>query len=514
MGGNVEAVKERLDIAEVIGAYIPLQKAGINFKAKCPFHNEKTASFFVSSARQNYYCFGCGAKGDIFTFVEEMEGVEFKEALKTLADRAGVKLVYDKGKTDDKDKLYEAEELAAQFFESEINKAPEALKYLESRGLKPETVKSWRIGFARDEWRLLKEHMNSLGYKDDLLLRAGLIKRSDEHKDKEAYDTFRGRVIFPIFDPKGDVIAFSGRALGDVEPKYLNSPDSSLFNKSETLYGLDKAREEIRRNDYAVLVEGQMDLVLSHQAGVKNTVASSGTAFTELHLQKLRRISQRIILAFDSDEAGRKAALRSTALALSLGMEVKIAKLPDGKDPADMVRDDPESWKEALRKSKPAIEIFLDEILEREKDPRRVGKEIERRLLPVLALVQSHMERAHFVSLIGKRTGLKDEVIWADLKKVKSPEAKAGLPEEIAVVERPRRSRMEELQEVLAWINDDPSNQDFQKQKSELEKRIKIDELDKEIASLRLEVSHDKPEVLKKIAELSKEKDEVVRSVL
>jgi DNA primase len=516
MRGNVEAVKERLDIAEVIGGYIKLEKAGANYKAKCPFHNEKTPSFFISPARQTYYCFGCGVKGDIFTFVEEIEGVDFKDALKTLAEKAGVELKYERREEkDERDILYNALEDATLFFEENLKKASEAKKYLESRGITDESMKEWRLGFAPDEWRLLREHMHSLGHKDEILLKAGLVKQSADHKDKEPYDTFRGRIIFPIRDTKGMVIAFSGRVLGDIEPKYLNSPDSDLFHKSEVLYGLDKAREDIRRKDYAVLVEGQMDLVHSHQAEVKNTVASSGTAFTQAHLERLRKLSPRIILAFDGDSAGMKAAEKSSALALALGMEVKIARLPEGKDPADLARESAQAWKDALRASKPAVEIFLDEILKTESDPRKAGKAIEKRLLPVLLLVQSAMERAHYISLIAKRTGIREEVILEDLKRAKAPEThttQSGVEKEERV--RGIRSRKDELDEVTRWLKDNPEDRDLLRQEAELKSLIRVDELNEEIAKLRLEMSKGGDEVFSRLAALTKERDVEKRKVL
>lgn len=523
MRGNVEAIKERLSVEEVIGGYVKLEKAGANFKAKCPFHNEKTASFFISPARQSYYCFGCGARGDIFTFVEEMDGVDFKGALRTLADRAGVELTFERGESkDEKDKLYSVLEDATLWFESNLKKNKEAQKYLHSRGVADESIKVWRLGFVPDEWRTLREHMTALGHKDDVLAKAGLIKRSEDHKDKEPYDVFRGRIIFPIFDPRGQVIAFSGRALGDVEPKYLNSPDTPLFTKSEVLYGLDKAREEIRRKDYAVLVEGQMDLVLSHQAGVKNTVASSGTAFTELHLERLKRISPRIILAFDGDSAGMKAAEKSSALALALGMEVKVAKIEEGKDPADLVRDDSEKWKDVLRTSKHAVEVFLDEALASESDPRKAGKLVEKKILPLLLLVQSSIERSHFISLIAKRTGIREEVILEDLKRAKAPVGRSvQTAQNDVAMERssaPLRARIEErLSEISSWQKDfgESSSEStaFQKEESLLKERLMQVMLEEERAALQTEVFRGEAseEVLKEIESLSRKLDEAKR---
>lgn len=527
MRGNVEEIKERLDIAEVIGGYFKVEKTGANFKAKCPFHNEKTASFFISTPRQSYYCFGCGAKGDIFTFVEEMESVDFKGALKILADRAGVELEFHGGtKSDDKDELYKALTDATEFFESEFKKNEEARKYIKLRGINDESIKDWKIGFAPDEWRALRMHMQALGYTDEVLTKAGLIKKSVESKAKEPYDTFRGRIIFPLFDPRGKVIAFSGRALQkDAEPKYLNSPDTLLFTKSEVLYGLDKAREEIRKKDYVVLVEGQMDLVLSHQAGVGNTVASSGTAFTIEHLERIKRLTPRILLAFDADNAGLKAAERSTILAQSIGMEVKIAELPEGKDPADLAKESSEKWKEILRKSKPAIEVFLDKILQVEKDPRKIGKVVEKKILPYVAMIQSSMERSYFVSLISKRTGLREEVIVEDLRRVKLPTVvENGTKDEEVTMNRVLVSIKDKVIEELELLKDLEKNlpttskeyKAMEKKKLELEGRLSRFSLEDEIMELKITLARGEGGVdaLERFQSLSRKLDESKRKIL
>ncbi len=426
MRGSVDRIKERLDILEVVGGYVKLEKAGANYKGKCPFHNEKTGSFFVSPGRNTYYCFGCGEKGDIFSFTEAMEGVDFRGALKILAKRAGVELVYEKPEVvSEKDKIYDSLETATNYYEEELAKNPEILKYLESRGLTSETIKLFRIGYSPEEWRGMVDYGKKTGFSTEILVKAGLVKYPSEEsggKTKDPYDVFRGRIMFPLNDAAGKVIAFSGRAIGDAMPKYLNSPDTILFTKSEVLYGLDKAKEDIRKKDFSVLVEGQLDLVLSHQAGVKNTVASSGTAFTRQHFERLQRLSQRIILAFDGDEAGAKASDKSALLGLSLGLDVKVAKLPVGKDPADLVMEDINVWKDVLRNAKHAIENRLQEILFREKDLRKVAKSVEKYVLPLVVLINSAMERSHFVSVIAKATGIREEVVWEDLKRVKIPD--------------------------------------------------------------------------------------------
>lgn len=428
MRSDVDTIKERIDITEVVSGYIKLEKAGTSFKARCPFHNEKSPSFFVSPTRQNFYCFGCGAKGDIFSFVEEMEGLDFRGALKILAERAGVEIenyVEGVSKTE-KDTILNVLEEATKFFEKELTNNDLARQYIVSRGINEETIKSWRIGYAPAQWRSLYNHLRNLGHEEVIIRKAGLAKVSDGNANKEPYDVFRDRIIFPLADSNGLIIAFSGRILPpdsgnskDTEPKYLNSPDTILFTKSEVLYGLDKAKDHIRKRDYAVLVEGQMDLVLSHQAGIRNTIASSGTAFTRAHLERLKRLSARIILAFDGDVAGERAAEKAAMLGISLGLEVKIAKLPEGLDPAEIIRKDDQEWKNILRESLPSVEFFFTKIEEKEKDQRKIGKRIEKEILPMIKLMNSAIEQSHFVSMLSKRTGIKEEMFWEDLKKVK-----------------------------------------------------------------------------------------------
>lgn len=436
MSSSVEKIKERLSIVDVISAYLKLDKAGANYKAKCPFHNEKSPSFFVSPERNSYYCFGCGAKGDMFTFVEEFEGVEFKQALKNLADKAGVELVPEKrGENEERDRLFATMEAATEFYERELAK-PEnkfALDYLHKRGLTDETITKWRLGFAKNEWRSLHDYLLGLTNKkvseQDMLV-TGLIKKSD-NPTHNFYDVFRGRIMFPICDQSGQPVGFSGRIIidDDKAPKYLNSPATPLFNKSEVLFGFDRAKSAIRRMNYSVLVEGQMDLLMSHQAGLENTIASSGTALTDMHLRRLLRLSPRIMFAFDADSAGFNATKRSAELALQLGMEVKIVSLPQGEDPASLVLKNPNHWRQALKESKHIIEFYADSLLGRKVDRRLLSRELKASVLPFVLLVESSTEQAHYVKSIAEKTGLKEEAIWDDLKaiqKVQSGQASAS----------------------------------------------------------------------------------------
>jgi DNA primase len=453
---NVEEIKARIPIEDLIGSYIKLEKSGKSYKARCPFHNEKSPSFFVSPDRGGYYCFGCNAKGDIFTFVEQFEGLDFRGALKILADRAGVKLVYDEKADGERDRLYKAMELAAAYFEEQLEKTSEAKEYVKGRGITDETRKVFRIGYAPEGWRNLMAYLKGKGFNEAVLEKVGLIKSKDSvsnPRGDDFYDRFRGRVMFPISDSSGRVIAFSGRILKDEKnadgsspAKYLNSPDTPLYDKSLVLYGLDKAKTEIRRLNYTIFVEGQMDLVMSHQAGIKNTVASSGTAMTEetnssvgtiSNLGLVRRLSPNVIIAFDSDSAGRKAALRASGIALSLGMDVKIADIVGGKDPADLVKEDVEKWRAVLKGAKPVIEFELGNVIKdvagadgHAADPRKLTKAVTERVLPLIARIESSSDQSHFVAMVAEQARIPIDSVWQDIrvvaKRLKDAEAAAA----------------------------------------------------------------------------------------
>lgn len=421
MASSVEQIKERLNIEEVIGSYIKLERAGNSLKARCPFHNEKTPSFFVSPERGSYYCFGCSAKGDMFTFVQEFEGIDFLGALKILAERAGVTLEKFSGKTTDKkERLYQLLETATVFLQKNLESEEIPLSYLKKRGLNDETIKTWRIGYVRDEWRSISDHLKQKGFTDEEIERAGITKT----EGKSTYDRFRGRIMFPIFDSAGRVIAYSGRILHDdgQSAKYLNSPQTELFDKSKTLYGYDKAKQSIRKFDFSILVEGQMDILMAHQAGFSNAVASSGTALTSDHLSLLKRISNKIIMSFDSDNAGAKAAERGWALALSVGMDVKIAEIPKGFDPADLILKDKEEFKNVLKNSLYLIDFLLNRVSAEITDKKKLWEAIKVKVLPYIYLLDGNTERSRYVKKISEMIDIKEDFIWDDLKKVKLDE--------------------------------------------------------------------------------------------
>lgn len=458
----VQNIKERLSIVDVITPYVELHKAGKNFKGKSPFTSEKTPSFYVSPDRGMYYCFSSSQGGDMFTFVQKMEGVDFKGALKILADKAGVELVpEDPAKRDWRDTLYQALEEATRFFEAELPKTKDADEYLKKRKVSAETRAKWRIGYAPNDWRRVKEHLNKKGFTDKALLEAGLIKQADQ--GKQPYDVFRDRVMFPIMDPSGRVIGFSGRILSkDSEaPKYVNSPETILFNKSEVLFGYDKAKHGIHQLDFSLIVEGQFDVVLSHQAGYKNTVAVSGTALTPAHVSLLQRLSNRVVLALDSDRAGVAAVKRAAELMLSRGIDLKVARLHGGKDPADLVAEDPALLKKDIKEAAHVIEFLLEIVKEEANDARKFKLRARDEILPYLLLIESHIERDHFAGIIGEAIGTAPEAIRleiarlqnaktaAEAKRLREPEHTDQTP-----APAPTRTRKDSLLAFLSIIED------------------------------------------------------------
>lgn len=478
MSSSVDQIKSKLDIVTLVSSYVKLEKAGGNFKGRCPFHNEKTPSFFVSPDRGNYYCFGCQAKGDIFTFVQEFEGLDFIGALKVLALKAGVKLEqFEKTQRTEKDNLYSILDLATFFFQKKLSENKEAEAYLLKRGVSEETIKEFRVGFAPKEWRSLHDFLLDRGVKVEDMKAVGLVKQKEG--EQVFYDTFRGRVMFPISDSSGRIVGFSGRILvpDQNSPKYLNSPETVLFNKSETLFGLDKAKKDIRLRDYFILVEGQMDLIMLHQIGFKNTVASSGTALTTSHLNRLKRLSNRIIMAYDGDEAGFMAANRSATLALSLGMELKVAEFPKGKDPADLAKENPELLKDSIKNSKHIIDFYTDNLINKGLDGRELGEEVRKNVLPYISVLQSEIEKSHFIKLIAKKTFIKEEAIWDDLKKISSQNEKkdeTNYPKTHSPP--PVKDRLLSIERkvfgFLMWIKGNKIETEGVKEK-EIEKRIK-----------------------------------------
>lgn len=407
MSDAVQQIKDKLGIVDVVSKYVQLQPAGKHMKACCPFHNEKTPSFTVSPDRGMFYCYGCQKGGDVFTFIQEIEGLDFKGALTQLAEQAGVELVAeDPAKKSARDRHYDVLNTAATFWQEKLTTCQEAEAYLESRGVTARTIGAWRIGYAPGPpvggWRDTKQHLLDAGYTEAEIEAVGLSKQSSG--GKESYDVFRHRVVFPLFDPAGRVVGFSGRFLGDEKevPKYVNSPETELYQKSQLLYGYDKAKSGIRTYDFTLIVEGQFDVVMAHQAGYTNTVAVSGTALTEHHVQLLQRLSNRVVLALDGDAAGIKAVQRSAVVMLERGMDVKVAALPADQDPADCIQADLPAFKRAIAKAAHVIEFLLARLRAEHADDRAYKLAVRETVLPFLLAIPSAIDREHFVGVVAK----------------------------------------------------------------------------------------------------------------
>ncbi len=418
MNSPAQQIKERLSIVDVVSSYIKLEKAGVNFKARCPFHNEKTPSFVVSPARGSYHCFGCNKGGDIFSFVQEIEGDDFRAVLEKLADRAGIQLksVNPKERSE-QNALYGAVEAAAKFFEFHRGKNKAVEEYLRKRGLTDETIKKWRIGYAPNDWRQLLFFLTGKGFSEDVLAKAGLIIKSE----KGYYDRFRNRVMFPIADSQGRIVGFSGRifdvagASPEGTAKYVNSPETALYNKSKILFGYDKAKHSIMQKDFCVMVEGQMDLIMAHQAGTTNAVAVSGTALTEEHISLIKRFTDNLLLSFDADDAGFAASERGVKMALASGMDVKIVKINGNKDPADAILADEKEWHKALTEATHIIPFYLNALAAKNLDEREFKKEVSKKVLPFVAEIKNKIDQAHFIREISSRINAPEEAIREEM---------------------------------------------------------------------------------------------------
>jgi DNA primase len=430
MSDTVSTIKDRLSIVDVVGAYVELKKAGVNYKGRCPFHHEKTPSFFVSSERGTFHCFGCGKGGDIFTFTEEIEGLDFKGALKVLAERAGVPLVAEHPeKKERRDRIYELIEDATVRYQRNLVEHADARAYLFKRGVKPETLKEFRIGFANDAWGDMTTYLRAKGYTDAEIEDSGLGKYG-ERKERGIYDRFRSRIMFPIADGAGRIVGFSGRIFGDSEPeaaKYINSPETEIYKKSQILFGFDKAKRAIRSEGSTILVEGQMDLVLSHQAGLASTVALSGTALSSEHVTMISRLAPALVLALDGDTAGVAAAERSARIALAAGMAVHMACPPDGKDPADMVLADAALWERTVRDAPHVVEQLIRLLGAGNTDMLSFRTEVSRRVIPLVALIPDAIERDHFALRVGEHIGVSVDAVREEMEKAHVPVASDAL---------------------------------------------------------------------------------------
>jgi len=428
MDNQIDEVKSRTDIVSIIGERIELKKAGRNFKASCPFHGEKTPSFMVSPELQIFKCFGCDAKGDVFSFLEQYDGMEFGEALRFLAERAGVKLKRTQfGESSEKEKLIDINTQVVRFYNYLLLEHPvgaKALEYLEKqRGIKKETIKEFNLGYSPESSYALKKFLvDKKKFLPIDIEKAGVgIPRG-----QNLYDRFNGRVIFPLFDHRGNPIGFAGRVLPwdkRETGKYINSPETPLYHKSSVLYGLNITRGFIKKKKVAIVVEGELDLISSWQAGIKNVVAIKGSALTEEQVKLLSRFAPKFILALDSDFAGDAASRRGIKVASDIGVEVKVAKITGYKDPDDAARGDIESYKKDLIGAEGVYDYFIDSVFTRINSESGAGKsKISKEIIPILGEIGDKIVQSHFANVVARKLGVPLEAVLEELAKVSDKE--------------------------------------------------------------------------------------------
>ncbi|MBU5456024.1 DNA primase [Caproiciproducens sp. MSJ-32] len=416
----LEKVKEYNDIVDVISETVKLKRSGRNFLGLCPFHNEKTPSFSVSPERQIYKCFGCGEAGNVITFIMKNRNLPYVDAVKYLADRANIQIDTDRKNEDPKAKkrnlLYKVNVEAARFFYSNLKNSTIAKNYFLKRGIKEETIKKFGLGFAKDSWDSLLLHLKKLGFKEDLLYEAGLVSASV--KTGKKYDRFRNRVIFPVFDYRGRVIGFGGRVLDDSKPKYLNSPETLVFQKGTNLYGLNFALKGKMNERYFIIVEGYMDLISLHQQGITNVVASLGTALTHEQARLLRRYADKVIISYDADVAGQTATLRGLNILREVGFDVRVLNIPNGKDPDEFVRNNgKEAFLELVKNAENLIDYRIRKAgeglnLDDNTDLVKYGKKVTEILADV-----NPLEKDIYIKNISEKTGIREQTLFDLLTK-------------------------------------------------------------------------------------------------
>jgi DNA primase len=438
---DLDAIRDRIDIVDLVGETVRLQRAGRTFKGLCPFHSERTPSFIVSPERRTWHCFGaCATGGDVFSFVMRRDNLDFGEALRQLAARAGIALHPQEARSSDQnDRLIEANETAAVFFQQALlnsSAGKSARDYATERGLDQNAIEQFQIGFAPDSWEALADHMRTKGFAEAELLASGLVIEGDRGN----HDRFRGRLMFPIRDQRGRLAGFGGRAIGEAVPKYLNSPQSPVFDKSGLLYALDRAAESIRREQLAVIVEGYLDAIAAHQHGYTNVVASMGTALNPRHVELLKRFTRQVALALDSDSAGIEAAARGEQLIREMDdrervevvvdwgnlvrvqsrapVDVRIFSVPSGKDPDEAIRAEPDAWPGWVQAALPPFEFRLRyELARLDRSSPRARLELLDRMLPLLADVGDRTLQAQYLSQLATSMAMKEEELRARLNR-------------------------------------------------------------------------------------------------
>lgn len=456
MDNQVEEVKGKTDIVSVIGERIELKKAGRNYKAACPFHGEKTPSFMVSPELQIFKCFGCGAGGDCYSFLEQYEGMDFSEALKYLADRAGVKLIkFTGGKSSEKEKIIDLNTQALRFYNYLLLEHPigkRALNYLlEGRGLKVETIKEFSLGFSPESAYSLKKYLvdkKKFTPNEIELAGIGVIR------GQSLYDRFNGRIIFPLFDHRGNPIGFSGRVLPwdkRETGKYINSPETPLYHKSSVLYGLNMSRSFIKKKKTAIVVEGELDLISLWQADIKNVVAIKGSALTEDQVRLLSRFAEKFILSLDSDMAGDAATRRGIKIAGEIGVEIRVAEISGGfKDPDEAARSSIESYKKDLIKAKVIWDFLIDSVVARNDTSTGSGKSrISKEIVPILGEIGDKIVQAHYANIVAGKLGVPLSAVTDEIIKIGNT---TPTPEKVISQKQEEKTKREILEENLLKI--------------------------------------------------------------
>lgn len=426
-------IKESNDIVDVLSQRMRLKKAGRNYKGLCPFHSEKSPSFSVNPDKQFYHCFGCGEGGDVFTFLMKYENISFFEAAKSLATSAGIEIPKkenygDKKRAELSDKLFAANKGAAGFFAANLKGGggKRCLGYFEKRGMSPETIDKFKLGYALDSWDGLLKHLKGKGHVEENIEKAGLIIKKDGQAGY--YDRFRNRAIFPIESTGGNIIGFGGRVLDDKLPKYLNSPETPVFNKGHNLYALNHAKEEARRLGYLIIVEGYLDAITPYQAGVKNIAATLGTALTENHIRLIKRYVNKVVLIFDPDEAGVKAVLRGLDLFLATDMKVNVVALKDNLDPDNFVKKHgKDAFLKELRQSVKILDFFIDYTIDK-RQIRSIDDKVSiaNETLPKISLVKNSIERDYYIKRLAERLQVDEALLRQEM--VKESASAAGRP--------------------------------------------------------------------------------------
>lgn len=489
MNSVVPDIKSRINIVDLIGEYVRIQKTGANWKALCPFHHEKSPSFMINEEKQIWHCFGCGKGGDVFGFLMEIESIDFKEALKILSEKTGVELPRFSNKrqeTEDKDdrkKVLEILELATKFYEKQLWDGAGKVKildYLKKRGLKEETIKEFRLGYAPSGWDNLMKFLSGRGYKIEEIANTGLLVSknnnlqsviSNSGKEKNPnygllitgyYDRFRDRITFPVMDAMGQVVGFSARVApgGDEsQAKYVNTPETSVYHKSRVLYGLSRAKQDIKKKNSVVIVEGNMDVIAAHQAGIKNTVAVSGTALTEEQVDMLKRYANKIKMLFDMDSAGEKATERSAEICFQKDINVSVVMLPEGKDAAELVQKDAEKFIKSVDEEIPVMEYFFRQSFKKyDKDKIEDKKIIASQLLNIIKNFGNAIEKNHWIRKLSQKLDVSENVLIEILKKVENRIFKGPKKNENINRNGVQKTRIEILQKKIIGIMLNDSN--------------------------------------------------------